>query len=239
MPRARRTRHHARRLAVDLLERLVVDAVHAQRALLHRAALDAVLARAVRARPRTQLAADALVRIDQHDAVLRALVACPGRAHGHAGRRLAVQARAREMHGLRWRAGNGECGIGNGRSRWPDAWRMAGFSHSRFPTPDSRLHRIRMHPVEPHPMRLGAVGIGIGQGAEVAAVVPFLARDRAGVAADAGVEVDHEAELSRRWRWQRGHPCMSAPPSRLDDLQAAARDRARSARAGRTRRPVR
>src|SRR3546814_1615707 len=60
-----------------------------------------VFARAVRAGPRAQLAADALVLVDQHDAVLGALVAGAGGAHGHAGRRFAVQARAREVQGHR------------------------------------------------------------------------------------------------------------------------------------------
>src|SRR5690606_17612958 len=159
--------------------RLVVDAIDAQRALLHHAALFADLARAIRARPRAELAADALVLVDQHDAVLGALVARPGRAHRHAVRRLAMQARAREVHGQRLRAAPRLC-----------------FSNSRFPIPDS-LHLIRMHAVEPDAAWLGAVRIGVGQWAEVAAVVPFLARDRAGVAADAGVEVDDEAELLR------------------------------------------
>src|SRR4030095_4895154 len=81
------------------IQRLVVDAIDAQRALLHRAALLAELARAVRARPRAQLAADAFVLVDQPDAVLGARVACARRAHRHARRRLAMQARTREMHG--------------------------------------------------------------------------------------------------------------------------------------------
>src|SRR5690606_31152653 len=91
--RTRRADLHAGRLALGLGEVLVVDAVHAERALLHDALDLAVLARAVRAGPRAQLAADALVLVHQHDAVLGALVAGAGRAHGHAGRRLAVQAR--------------------------------------------------------------------------------------------------------------------------------------------------
>ena len=54
-------------------------------------------------RPRAVLAADALVVVDQHDAVLRALVARARRAHRHARRILAVQAGLREVHGLRVR----------------------------------------------------------------------------------------------------------------------------------------
>jgi hypothetical protein len=49
----------------DSGEVLVVDAVDAERALLHHAFDFAVLARAVRAGPRTQLAADALVLVDE------------------------------------------------------------------------------------------------------------------------------------------------------------------------------
>ena len=70
----------------------VVDAIDAQRALGHHLALLVDLAHAVGAGPRAVLAADALVVVDQHDAVLGALVARAGRAHRHAGRVLAVQA---------------------------------------------------------------------------------------------------------------------------------------------------
>src|SRR5204863_8211442 len=56
------------------------------------------LARAVGARPGAQLAADAGVGIDQHDAVLRALEGGAGGADGEAGGLLARQARAREVH---------------------------------------------------------------------------------------------------------------------------------------------
>src|SRR3546814_8385723 len=51
-----------------------------------------VYARAVGAGPGAQLAADAGVGVDQHDAVLGALVGGPGRADGDAGRVVAVQA---------------------------------------------------------------------------------------------------------------------------------------------------
>jgi hypothetical protein len=57
-----------------------------------------------------------------------------------------------------------------------------------------------MYPVEPHAMRFRAVRVVVGQRPEVAAVVPFLARDRTGMAADADVEVDYQAELFFRWR---------------------------------------
>ena len=66
------------------------------------------------------------------------------------------------------------------------------------------MHFITVHAIEPDPQRLLAVRIFIGQRSELAAVVPFLAGDRAGMAADAGVEVDDEAEfLRRRWRQHR------------------------------------
>ena len=94
---------HARGLALALGQRGVVDAVDAQRALRHHLALLIQLAHAVRARPGAVLAADALVVIDQHDAVLGPLVAGAGRAHRHARRILAVQARFREMDRLRVR----------------------------------------------------------------------------------------------------------------------------------------
>ena len=55
-------------------------------------------ARAVGTGPRAILAADALVGVDQHDAVFGALVGRARRAHGHAGGVLAVQAGFREMH---------------------------------------------------------------------------------------------------------------------------------------------
>ena len=100
-PRVRRAGQHARGLPVRFGQRLVVDAVDAQRALGHLLPLLVELAHAVRARPRAVLAADALVVVDQHDAVLRALVARTGRADGHARRILAVQARLRKVHRLR------------------------------------------------------------------------------------------------------------------------------------------
>ena len=103
MARARRTSHHAGGLAIDFLKTFVVNAVDAQSTLLHHAALFAVLARSVGTGPGTQLAADALVLIDQHDAVLGTLVARAGRADGDAFRCLAVQTGAREMHGHRGR----------------------------------------------------------------------------------------------------------------------------------------
>jgi len=54
-----------------------------------------------------------------------------------------------------------------------------------------------MDAVEPHAGRFGAVGVEIGQRRGDAARVPFLAVDRTGVAADADVEIDDEAEPLR------------------------------------------
>src|SRR5262249_45972810 len=99
MPRSGRAGADAGRHAVLRLERLVVDAVDAERALLHRAVFVIVFARAVGTGPRAELAADAGVGIDQHDAVGCTLVGRAGRPDGDAGRRLAVQTGAREMHG--------------------------------------------------------------------------------------------------------------------------------------------
>ena len=131
--RARRAHLHAGGLAFGLGEVLVVDAVDAQRALLHHAFDLAVLARAVRAGPRTQLAADALVLVDQHDAVVRALVARAGRAHGDARRRFAMQARAREVQRHR---------------------RLRG----RFVRRGHLFELVAVHAVEPHARRILAVG---------------------------------------------------------------------------------
>ncbi len=54
-----------------------------------------------------------------------------------------------------------------------------------------------VHAVEPHAGRVGTVGIKIGERRGDAAGIPFLAVDRAGVTADADVEVDDEAKPFR------------------------------------------
>src|SRR5204862_7167397 len=79
VPRAGRAGAHAGGDAILRREAFVIDAVDAQRAFLHHAVIVIILARAVGAGPRTQLAADAGVGIDQHDAVRRALVRVAGR----------------------------------------------------------------------------------------------------------------------------------------------------------------
>ena len=53
----------------------------------------------------------------------------------------------------------------------------------------------RVDAVEPYPVSVGAVGIEVGQRRRMAAAVPFLARGRAGMAADADVEVNDETKL--------------------------------------------
>src|SRR4029453_11192234 len=72
----------------------IVDTINAQRAFLHDAMAVVVLARAVGAGPGAQFAADAGVRVDQHDAVFGAFVGGAGRAHGDAIGLFAMQTRA-------------------------------------------------------------------------------------------------------------------------------------------------
>src|SRR3546814_1726062 len=64
---------------------------------------------------------------------------------------------------------------------------------------------VAVHAVEPYPRRILAVRLLVGQRPGDAAGVPFLAAGRAGVAADTGVQVDHQPELDLRRRRQRGH----------------------------------
>ena len=174
MPRPRRTGLHAGRLARDLRNVLVVDAVDAERAFLHHAFDFRILARTVGAGPAAELAADALVLVHEHDAVFGALVAGAGRADGHAGRCLAMQAGAREMQG-----------------------------HRRLVV--QRIERVAVHAIEPDAHRLGAVGVLVGQRSGDAAGIPFLAGHRAGMAADADIEIDDETEFLRRRRRQHRH----------------------------------
>src|SRR5690242_17154903 len=53
----------------------------------------------------------------------------------------------------------------------------------------------RMNAVEPHPPSVIAIGAEVRQRSHMAAGVPFLARRRAGMAANADVEIDNEPEL--------------------------------------------
>src|SRR6056297_657276 len=97
---------HAGGNTVDLGDLLVVDAVHAEGAFLHDALGRVHLAGTVRAGPGAEPAADAGALVDEHDAVLRALVARTCRANCDAGGVVAVEARFREVDELR-RAGFG------------------------------------------------------------------------------------------------------------------------------------
>ncbi len=70
-----------------------------------------------------------------------------------------------------------------------------------------------MDAVEPDAVGLGAIGLEIGERPGAAAGVPLLAIDRAGVTADADVEIDDEPELllSRRHPRQARHRRPPAP----------------------------
>src|SRR5262249_51367486 len=96
--RARGAGAHAGRHAVFLWKALVIDPVDAQRALLHDAVAVVILARAIGAGPRAQLASDAGLGVDQHDAVLGALEGGTRGTHADARRFFAMEARAREVH---------------------------------------------------------------------------------------------------------------------------------------------
>ncbi len=64
-------------------------------------------------------------------------------------------------------------------------------------------------PVEPYAQRIGAIGIEIGHRRHMAAAVPFLAIDGAGMTAHANVEVDDEPELFAARRRQACHGLAS------------------------------
>ena len=59
-------------------------------------------------------------------------------------------------------------------------------------------------------VRVGAVGILVGERLRITAGVPFLAARRAGVTADAGVEIDHQPELPGSLLRQRRHATVSS-----------------------------
>ena len=71
-------------------------------------------------------------------------------------------------------------------------------------------HLVGVHAVEPRAVRIGALIVLVGQRRRIAAGVPLLAACRAGVTADAGVEIDHQAELLFGVRRQRSHGTASA-----------------------------
>src|SRR6185437_8119857 len=132
-----------------------------------------IFACAIGARPGAQLAADAEIFVDQHDAVLGALEAGAGRAHGDTGRVVAMETGFGEIDGAPLRA-------------------MADLEG--------------VDAVEPDAVRLGIVRGQVGERPGAAASVPLLAGDGAGMAADADIEIDDEAELPlRRLCRQAGH----------------------------------
>ena len=67
-------------------------------------------------------------------------------------------------------------------------------------------------PVEPDAQGIRAIGIEIGERRHMAAAVPFLAVDGAGMTTDADVEIDDEAELLRAGGRQAGHRPRSCRP---------------------------
>src|SRR6266702_4267821 len=93
-----RADHNAGRLPILRVKVLIVDPVDAQSALLHHSFVGVELAGAVGAGPGAEFTADADRFVDQHDAVLGALVRGAGRAHGDAGRFLAMQTGFGEMN---------------------------------------------------------------------------------------------------------------------------------------------
>ena len=99
---------HAGGDAVDLGNVWVVNAIDAEGAFLHHARRPVHLAGAVGAGPGAEAAADAVVLVDQHDAVLGALVAGAGGADGDARGVGAVQAGLREVDDA------GGAGVGDG-----------------------------------------------------------------------------------------------------------------------------
>jgi hypothetical protein len=103
-PRSPKWRGDAGRHAILRIEGLVVDAIDAERALLHDAGVFVEFPGAIGTGPGAELAADAEVFVDEDDAVRGALEGRTGRTHRHAGGLGAMQARAREMNGAAGRA---------------------------------------------------------------------------------------------------------------------------------------
>ena len=73
--------------------------------------------------------------------------------------------------------------------------------------------------VEPHPPSALAIGVEIRERRHVPAGVPLLARGGAGMAADAEIEIDNEAELrlpgiARRQIGHSAASCCSSRPKR-------------------------
>ena len=68
-----------------------------------------------------------------------------------------------------------------------------------------RLDFVTVHAVQEGARRVRAVSILIRQRRAIVFSVPPFARYHAGVAADTGIQVDHEAELFLCGLWQFGH----------------------------------
>ena len=61
----------------------------------------------------------------------------------------------------------------------------------------------RMNAIKPYAIRLFPIGHEIGKGRGMTTRVPFLAINRAGMAADTDVKIDDESQLLLTWRWLR------------------------------------
>src|SRR5215472_254434 len=156
------------------------------------------LARAVRTGPGTEVAAHALVLIDEHDAV-GPLVGSAGRTDRHAVRVRAMHARHRKVDRL-----------------------VVGIL----------AHLEMTHAVEPYAGRFGSEGIVVGErAAYLRRCVPLLARRGAGMAADAGIEIDGEAE-SHRFTRDSARCAVDgrAGPATASSRRTPARCRSRPAR---------
>src|SRR6185437_6375243 len=99
--RTRRTGRDTGRLALGLRQIPVIDAIDAECAFAHHALFLIEFPRPVGTGPRAELAADADLGVDEHDAVLCALVRGAGRTDRHTEGILAVQAGAGQVHGAR------------------------------------------------------------------------------------------------------------------------------------------
>jgi hypothetical protein len=82
-------------------QRLVVYPIYTQGAFFHHLVRLVKLPTTIRAGPRAELTAYAIVVIDKHYAVLFSLVAGTGGANGHTGGILTMQARLGKMENLR------------------------------------------------------------------------------------------------------------------------------------------
>ena len=95
-----RARHHAGRLSLGLWKGFIIDAVNAQRAFGHHLTVLIKLPDAVRTGPGAVLAANALVIVNQHNAIFLTLVRRSGRTHRDTGWILAMQTGLWKMYGL-------------------------------------------------------------------------------------------------------------------------------------------